>query len=46
MTSATDIVALTAAQAAAAIERGELDRRELFEAYRDRAVADDLNAYL
>jgi aspartyl-tRNA(Asn)/glutamyl-tRNA(Gln) amidotransferase subunit A len=46
MTSATDIVALTAAHAAAAIERGELDRRELFEAYRDRAVADDLNAYL
>jgi aspartyl-tRNA(Asn)/glutamyl-tRNA(Gln) amidotransferase subunit A len=46
MTSATDIVALTGAQAAVAIERGELDRRELFEAYRDRAAADDLNAYL
>jgi aspartyl-tRNA(Asn)/glutamyl-tRNA(Gln) amidotransferase subunit A len=41
-----DIVALTAAQAAAAVERGELDRRELFEAYRDRAAADELNAYL
>jgi aspartyl-tRNA(Asn)/glutamyl-tRNA(Gln) amidotransferase subunit A len=46
MTSATDIVGLTAAQAAAAIERGELDRRELFAAYRDRAGADELNAYL
>jgi aspartyl-tRNA(Asn)/glutamyl-tRNA(Gln) amidotransferase subunit A len=41
-----DIVALTAAQAAAAVESGELDRRELFEAYRERAAADDLNAYL
>ena len=26
--------------------RGDLDRRELFEAYRDRAAADELNAYL
>jgi aspartyl-tRNA(Asn)/glutamyl-tRNA(Gln) amidotransferase subunit A len=42
----TDIIALTAAQAAAAVASGELDRRELFEAYRDRAAADDLNAYL
>ena len=42
----SDIIALTAAQAAAAVERGELDRRELFEAYRDRAAADELNAYL
>ena len=42
----TDIIALTAAQAAAAVERGELDRRELFEAYRERAAADELNAYL
>jgi aspartyl-tRNA(Asn)/glutamyl-tRNA(Gln) amidotransferase subunit A len=42
----TDIIALTAAQAAAAVQSGELDRRELFEAYRDRAAADDLNAYL
>jgi aspartyl-tRNA(Asn)/glutamyl-tRNA(Gln) amidotransferase subunit A len=41
-----DIVALTAAQAAAAVESGELDRRELFEAYRDRAAADELNAFL
>jgi aspartyl-tRNA(Asn)/glutamyl-tRNA(Gln) amidotransferase subunit A len=41
-----DIVALTAAQAAAAVEKGDLDRRELFETYRARAAADDLNAYV
>jgi aspartyl-tRNA(Asn)/glutamyl-tRNA(Gln) amidotransferase subunit A len=46
MTAADEIIALTAAQAADAVERGELDRRELFEAYRDRAAADELNAYL
>src|SRR5215218_1782659 len=40
------IVDLTAAQAADAVERGDLDRRELFEAYRERAAADELNAYL
>jgi aspartyl-tRNA(Asn)/glutamyl-tRNA(Gln) amidotransferase subunit A len=42
----TDVIALTAAQAAAAVQSGDLDRRELFEAYRERAAADDLNAYL
>src|SRR5947208_3603434 len=42
----TDVIALTAAQAAAAVRSGELDRRELFEAYRARAAADDLNAFL
>src|SRR5262249_23110272 len=42
----TDVIDLTAAQAIAAIERGDLDRRELFDAYRDRANADELNAYL
>jgi aspartyl-tRNA(Asn)/glutamyl-tRNA(Gln) amidotransferase subunit A len=47
MTSATsEILALTAAQAAAAVGRGDLDRRELFEAYRARAAADELNAYV
>ena len=46
MSSAEEIIALTAAQAAGAVERGELDRRELFEAYRERAAADELNAYL
>ncbi|MDX6677497.1 MAG: aspartyl-tRNA(Asn)/glutamyl-tRNA(Gln) amidotransferase subunit, partial [Solirubrobacteraceae bacterium] len=44
--SATDPTALTAAAAVAAIERGELSAGELFQAYRDAAVADDLNAYL
>jgi aspartyl-tRNA(Asn)/glutamyl-tRNA(Gln) amidotransferase subunit A len=42
----SDILALTAAQAAAAVQRGDLDRGELFAAYRERAAADDLNAYL
>ncbi|MEA2275069.1 MAG: aspartyl-tRNA(Asn)/glutamyl-tRNA(Gln) amidotransferase subunit [Solirubrobacteraceae bacterium] len=46
MTSVGEIVALSAARAAAAVQRGELDRRELFEAYRERAAADELNAYL
>jgi aspartyl-tRNA(Asn)/glutamyl-tRNA(Gln) amidotransferase subunit A len=41
-----EIVELTAAQAAASVASGGLDPRELFEAYRDRAAADDLNAYL
>ena len=44
--SATDLTALTAAAAAAAIERGELSADELFEAYRAAAAADELNAYL
>jgi aspartyl-tRNA(Asn)/glutamyl-tRNA(Gln) amidotransferase subunit A len=42
----TDIVALTAAQAADAVAKGDLDRTELFEAYRTRASADDLNAFV
>ncbi len=41
----SDVVALTAAQAAAAIERGDLDAAELFEAYRTKAAADDLNCF-
>jgi aspartyl-tRNA(Asn)/glutamyl-tRNA(Gln) amidotransferase subunit A len=41
-----DIVALSAAQAAAAVAKGDLDRAELFEAWRARAAADDLNAFL
>src|SRR3954464_12038051 len=41
-----DIVALTAAHAAAAVAKGDLDRGELFEAWRARAAADDLNAFL
>jgi aspartyl-tRNA(Asn)/glutamyl-tRNA(Gln) amidotransferase subunit A len=42
----TDVVALSAAQAARAVERGELDAGELFETYRARAAAEDLNAFL
>jgi aspartyl-tRNA(Asn)/glutamyl-tRNA(Gln) amidotransferase subunit A len=42
----TDVLALTAAQAAAAVAGGDLDRAELFETYRARAAADELNAYL
>jgi aspartyl-tRNA(Asn)/glutamyl-tRNA(Gln) amidotransferase subunit A len=44
--SATDPTALTAAAAVAAIHAGELSAREVFDAYRDAAAADDLNAYL
>jgi aspartyl-tRNA(Asn)/glutamyl-tRNA(Gln) amidotransferase subunit A len=44
--SVTDLTGLTAAQAVAAIERGEIDATELFEAYRAAAQADGLNAYL
>jgi aspartyl-tRNA(Asn)/glutamyl-tRNA(Gln) amidotransferase subunit A len=46
MSETAEILALTAAQAAAAVERGDLDRRELYDAYRERAAADELNAYL
>ena len=41
----TELTALTAAQAAARIRAGEIDARELFEAYRTRAAADSLNAF-
>jgi aspartyl-tRNA(Asn)/glutamyl-tRNA(Gln) amidotransferase subunit A len=41
----TDITALTAKQAADAVASGDLDPTELFEAYRAKAAADDLNAY-
>jgi aspartyl-tRNA(Asn)/glutamyl-tRNA(Gln) amidotransferase subunit A len=44
--AATDPTALTAAAAAAAIDHGELSAGELFEAYRDAAAGDELNAYL
>jgi aspartyl-tRNA(Asn)/glutamyl-tRNA(Gln) amidotransferase subunit A len=42
----TEILALTAAQAQAALSAGELDGAELFETYRARAAGDPLNAYL
>ncbi|MCD6728022.1 MAG: Asp-tRNA(Asn)/Glu-tRNA(Gln) amidotransferase subunit GatA [Solirubrobacteraceae bacterium] len=41
----TAILDLTAAQAAAAIERGDLDPGELFGIYRERAAADELGAW-
>ena len=41
----TDGTLLTAKQASDAVRAGELDARELFEAYRARAAADELNAY-
>jgi aspartyl-tRNA(Asn)/glutamyl-tRNA(Gln) amidotransferase subunit A len=37
---------LTAAQAVAAIDSGGLDATELFEAYRERAAVDELNAFV
>jgi aspartyl-tRNA(Asn)/glutamyl-tRNA(Gln) amidotransferase subunit A len=40
-----DVLELSAAQAAAAVRGGELDHRELFEAYRARAAADSLGAF-
>jgi len=42
----SDPTTLTAAQAVAAIEAGELGAAELFDAYRVRAGADELNAFL
>jgi aspartyl-tRNA(Asn)/glutamyl-tRNA(Gln) amidotransferase subunit A len=41
----SDALALTAAAAAARIRSGELDPEELWHGYRERAVADPLNAY-
>jgi aspartyl-tRNA(Asn)/glutamyl-tRNA(Gln) amidotransferase subunit A len=41
----SEITALTAKQAADAVAKGDLDPTELFEAYRARAAADELNAY-
>jgi aspartyl-tRNA(Asn)/glutamyl-tRNA(Gln) amidotransferase subunit A len=42
----SSITDLTAAQAAARIRDGDLGAGEVFEAYRDVAAADELNAYL
>jgi aspartyl-tRNA(Asn)/glutamyl-tRNA(Gln) amidotransferase subunit A len=41
-----DPTTLSAAEAIAAIDSGELSSGELFDAYRDRAAAEDLNAFL
>ena len=40
------ITDLTAAEAVAAVRRGDLGAGELFAAYRERAAADELNAFL
>jgi aspartyl-tRNA(Asn)/glutamyl-tRNA(Gln) amidotransferase subunit A len=40
-----EAVELTAAQAAERVRAGELSSEELFEAYRERAAADELNAF-
>ncbi len=45
LSAGSDVLELTAAQAAGAVERGDLDPAELFAVYRDRAAADDLNAF-
>jgi aspartyl-tRNA(Asn)/glutamyl-tRNA(Gln) amidotransferase subunit A len=41
----TDLTTLTAKRAADAVAAGDLDPTELFEAYRAKAAADELNAY-
>jgi aspartyl-tRNA(Asn)/glutamyl-tRNA(Gln) amidotransferase subunit A len=41
----TDVTTLTAKQAADAVAAGDLDAAELFEAYRAKAAADELNAF-
>ena len=41
----TDATRLTAAAAAARIRAGELEAGELWDAYRARAAADELNAF-
>jgi aspartyl-tRNA(Asn)/glutamyl-tRNA(Gln) amidotransferase subunit A len=43
--STSEIIELTAAQAVARLRGGEISARELFEAYRERACADELNAF-
>ena len=41
----SELLELTGAQAAQRVRAGELDPRELFDAYRERAAADELNAF-
>jgi aspartyl-tRNA(Asn)/glutamyl-tRNA(Gln) amidotransferase subunit A len=42
----SELIELTAAQAAGRVRAGEISAAELFEAYRERAAADELNAFL
>ena len=44
-TGSTELLELSAAQAVARIGAGEVSARELFDAYRERAAADELNAF-
>ena len=44
-TPLTDAIKLTATEQIAAVQSGDLDTRELFEAYRERAAADEHNAF-
>jgi aspartyl-tRNA(Asn)/glutamyl-tRNA(Gln) amidotransferase subunit A len=41
----SEVLSLTAAQAAERVHNGDLERGELWRFYRDRALADDLNAF-
>ena len=41
-----DVLELTGAQAAARVASGDLSARELLETYRERAAAEELNAFL
>ena len=41
----SELLELSAAQAAERVRAGEIDAGELFEAYRERAAADELNAF-
>jgi aspartyl-tRNA(Asn)/glutamyl-tRNA(Gln) amidotransferase subunit A len=41
----TELIDLTAAEASAAVRSGEISAGELFEAYRERAAANELNAF-
>ncbi|MDX6674353.1 MAG: hypothetical protein QOH11_1771, partial [Solirubrobacteraceae bacterium] len=42
----TEITSLSALEAAERVRAGELAPAEVFAAYRDRAAADELNAFL
>jgi aspartyl-tRNA(Asn)/glutamyl-tRNA(Gln) amidotransferase subunit A len=42
----SELIEMTAAVAAERVRAGELDPGELFEAYRERAAADELNAFI
>ena len=45
MAAVSELIELTAAQAVERIRSGEIDQRALFDAYRERAAGDELNAF-